>query len=118
MRRFNESGTGLTLNNQVPQNVKDVEAIYFGPDFQHMVRSGNEGQTIVFQNGWDWFRALAHGDGKRWVEVSVNNYLKDELKLTKVILANGILSTINTKDHSLLRIGLKVSQNSGKLAQN
>ena len=33
MRRFNESGTGLTLNNQVPQNVKDVEAIYFGSDF-------------------------------------------------------------------------------------
>ena len=33
MRRFNESDTGLTLNNQVPQNVKDVEAIYFGLDF-------------------------------------------------------------------------------------
>ena len=83
-----------------------------------MVRSGNEGRTIVFQKGWDWFRALAHGDGKRWVEVSVNNYLKDELKLTKVILADGISSTVNTKEHSLLRIGLKVSQKSGKLVQN
>ena len=48
MRRFNKSNTGLTLNNQVPQNVNDVEVIYFGPDFQYMVRSGNEGRTMVF----------------------------------------------------------------------
>ena len=107
MRRFNKSGTRLTLINQVPHTFKDVEAIYFGSDFQQMVRSGNKGQTIVFQNEWDWFRALAHGNGKRWVEISVNNYLKDELKLTKVILANRILSTVNTKEHSLLRLGLR-----------
>ena len=64
VRRFIESGSGLTLNNQVPQNAKGVEAIYFSSDFQEMVRSGNEGRTFVFQCGWDWFRALAHGEGK------------------------------------------------------
>lgn len=117
MRCFNESGTGLTLNNQVPQNVKELEALYCCSEFQEMVRSGNEGRTIVFQHGWDWFRALAHGDGKRWVEESVNKYLKDELKVSNVKLADGISSAVNTKEHSLLRIALKVSRNTGKLVE-
>ena len=102
MRCFNESGTGLTLNNQVPQNVKELEALYCCSEFQEMVRSGNEGRKIVFQHGWDWFRALAHGDGKRWVEESVNKYLKDELKVSNVKLADGISSAVSTKEHILL----------------
>ena len=108
VRRFIESGSGLTLNNQVPQNAKGVEAIYFSSDFQEMVRSGNEGRAIVFQHGWDWFRAPAHGEGKRWVEVAVMKYLKDELKVHNVKLADGTSNTVNTKEHSLLRIALKV----------
>ena len=82
-----------------------------------MARSGNEGRTLVFQSGWDWFRAPAHGDGKGWVERSVKNYLKDKLKLAKLVLAHGISRTGKTQEHSLLRLGLKVSRQPGQLVQ-
>ncbi|KAL9190703.1 hypothetical protein ACHAXT_000409 [Thalassiosira profunda] len=99
---------GRTSGNQRPKNIKDVFAIYFGPDFVQRVRSGTkEDRELVFSTAIAWFHQHLYPTKRGWLRAAVEDWMAREGMCAVLAAGDGANAELKKRGHCLEQIARK-----------